>query len=175
MNPEVELVPLTEEKLELVRRWRNSEPVRKQMEFQDEITPEMQRRWFESINNDRNSYTLIVYNGKEVGMNSLKNIDHAAKSAEGGIFIADPDCLNTPVPIMASLLRLDYCFETLGLEVIYGKTAEDNINAKRLNAAFGYEPIEHEGNGGRFRYYKLTKESYYEHRQYLIDLLYGTE
>ncbi len=169
----IEVVPLTPDRLELVRLWRNSEQVRRFMEFQEEITPDMQREWFDSINNEDNTYSVIVHNGREVGLANVKNIDRDSKRGEAGIFIADPDSLNSPLPILVSLYGLDYCFEQLGLEELYGKTAEDNRNAMRMNAAFGYEPV---GEAeGRFRYYRLTRDSYYEHREHLIDLLYGTE
>ncbi len=174
----VELIPLTEDRLELVRRWRNSEGVRKFMEFQDEITPEMQRKWFESVNNENNYYFVIFWQGKEIGLSHIKNIDRLAKSGEAGTFIADPDYLDSQVPIQVALLGLDFCFGRIGLETVYGKTADDNTRARRMNAAFGYEPVEpsgEEGDGGRFRYYRLTKKSYYRHREHLMDLLYGTE
>ncbi len=174
LNPKVELVPLTEDKLELVRRWRNAECVRRFMEFRDEITPEMQREWFESVNNRHNYYFIIVCEGKEVGLSNIKDIDYTAGSGETGMFIADPDYLDSPVPVLASLCGLDFCFGHLGLETVYGKTAEDNLRARRFNAAFGYEPAG-DAAYGRFGYYKLTRESYGRHRAHLMDLLYGTE
>ncbi len=174
LNQEVELVPLTEDKLELVRRWRNSERVRRYMEFQGEITPQMQREWFRSVNNRHNYYFIIVCQGKEIGLSNFKDIDYTTSSGEAGIFIADTEYLDTPVPIQASLLGLDFCFGRLGLETVYIKTAEDNLKARRFNAALGYEPTAKAANG-RFRHYKLTKQSYYKQREHLMDLLYGTE
>lgn len=171
---DVILAPLTEDDLELVRGWRNSPQVRKFMDFQAEITPGMQREWFGSISNAQNRYFVIVCDGKQVGVSNVKNIDHAAKSAEAGLFIADPQYLDTPVPIQASLTGLDICFGELALEELYIKTADDNAKARRLNAALGYEPVDGAARG-RFRHYRLTKKSYYEHREYLMDLLYGTE
>lgn len=38
------------------------------MEFQNEITPQMQEEWFQSINNKFNNYFLIEFNGAQVGM-----------------------------------------------------------------------------------------------------------
>ncbi len=170
----VALVPLTRDKLELVRRWRNMECVSRFMEFRDEITPEMQREWFESVDNENNHYFVVTCGGKEVGLSNIKNIDREAGTGEAGIFIADPDCLNSPVPILVSICGLDFCFERLGLKEVYIKTADGNTSARRLNAALGYEPVGEAGEGG-FRHYKLTKQAYYRHREQLIDLLYGTE
>ena len=44
------------EDIELVRQKRNSQEIRQVMHFKDEITPEMQLKWFESINNFENYY-----------------------------------------------------------------------------------------------------------------------
>ncbi len=173
-HPTVELVPLTEAGLEPVRRWRNSEHVRKFMEFREEITPQMQQSWFKSINNRHNHYFIIVCDGKEIGLTNIKDIDYTTKSGETGIFIADPDYLDSIAPVLASILGLDFCFEQLDLETIYIKTAEENLRARQFNAAFGYEPVEGMAKG-RFRHYKLTKQSYYRHREHLTDLLYGTD
>ena len=40
------LEKLTHDKIELVRRWRNHPKIRRYMEFREEITPEMQEKWF---------------------------------------------------------------------------------------------------------------------------------
>ncbi len=52
----VTLSRLTIDDIELVRQWRNSETVRQFMEFREEITPEMQIKWFKSIDNEINNY-----------------------------------------------------------------------------------------------------------------------
>jgi len=38
---------LTRNEIEFVRQKRNSEEVRRYMEFREEITPEMQQQWFD--------------------------------------------------------------------------------------------------------------------------------
>ncbi len=171
---DVSFVPLTEDKLEIVRQWRNSEPIRKQMEFQDIITAEMQKEWFDSVNNEHNYYSIVVWKGKEIGLINVKNIDYDTKSGEGGLFIADPAYIDSVIPVKVTLHSLDICFGDMGLEVMYAKVADDNCRAGKLVTAFGYEPVS-ENPHGRFRYYILTKQSYYQRREYLIDLLYGTE
>jgi len=61
----VKLHRLREEDIELVRTWRNSPLIRQYMEFRDEITPEMQKEWFLSINNNENYYFIIEYQQKK--------------------------------------------------------------------------------------------------------------
>jgi UDP-4-amino-4,6-dideoxy-N-acetyl-beta-L-altrosamine N-acetyltransferase len=69
------LTRLTAHDLELVRVKRNSEEVRSYMQFRDEITPEMQVKWFSSIDNEHNNYFLIHHGDEKVGMISGAEID----------------------------------------------------------------------------------------------------
>ena len=55
----ITLERLREEDIELVRQWRNSDPVRLNMKYQELITPEKQREWFNSINNVNFHYVMI--------------------------------------------------------------------------------------------------------------------
>lgn len=72
----VKLIQFTEDKIELVRHWRNSYKIRKYMEYRDYITPEMQKQWFEKISSTTNDFFfLIVVNDVEVGLINIKDID----------------------------------------------------------------------------------------------------
>ena len=44
----ITLSRLTEDKIETVRKWRNSEKIRQFMVYQKEITQEQQKQWFEN-------------------------------------------------------------------------------------------------------------------------------
>lgn len=46
---DIKLIPLTEDKLELVRTWRNSTEVSSYMYTESTITAEQQSKWFDSI------------------------------------------------------------------------------------------------------------------------------
>jgi hypothetical protein len=69
------LIRLTEDKIELVRQWRNSPLVSNFMEYRELITPEMQLNWFNKINTNKNYYFIAEYNNVEVGLINLKDID----------------------------------------------------------------------------------------------------
>ena len=56
----VKLVQLTEDKIELVRQWRNSDKIKKYMEYRDYISPEMQQKWFNKISNTTNDFFFII-------------------------------------------------------------------------------------------------------------------
>lgn len=72
----VELHQLTEDKIELVRNWRNSDKISRYMEYREYITIEMQKQWFTKINqSDNQFYFIIMVDGKEIGLINIKNVD----------------------------------------------------------------------------------------------------
>ena len=72
------------EDIELVRRWRNHPKIRKRMSFKKHISKEMQKAWFDSINNKYNYYFLIEYQGRYIGVIDNKKINEEDFTAEGG-------------------------------------------------------------------------------------------
>jgi len=80
---------LRQEDIELVRSWRNSPMISQFMEFREQITPEMQKEWFKSVDNIENFYFVVVYQGKKIGLINSSNVQWATVSSEGGIFLWD--------------------------------------------------------------------------------------
>ncbi len=137
----IKLIRLTEEDLELVRNRRNSDEVRRYMNFQEFITPEMQLKWFKSINNAENFYYIIEYKGDKIGLLNDKNIDWIEKSSEGGLFIWDQRYINSMVPLMVSFLALELAYLVLGWNKTFITVRRDNHRAIEYNKAFGYFEI----------------------------------
>lgn len=135
---------LTEDKIEMVRQWRNDPKIQQYMEFRDYITPEMQAAWFKRINNDNNYYFIIVYEGKEVGLINIKDIDYDQKTGEPGIFIYDDDCLDSDVALRASLCMGDFIWDVLNLESLYIHVLRDNTRAIKYNLLRGYKLAENQ-------------------------------
>ena len=101
----ISLERLKEKDIELVREKRNSTLVSQFMEFRGHITPEMQKEWFNSINNINNLYYIITYNNKKVGLiNGAKINWEIMETASGGIFIWEEELWQTHVPLMANLV-----------------------------------------------------------------------
>jgi hypothetical protein len=70
---------LKEKDIELIRQWRNSDTIRKNMLYQEIITPEKQLKWFHSINNFNNFYFIVEYKGRKVGLVNIKDVNEAIK------------------------------------------------------------------------------------------------
>lgn len=148
---------LTEDKIEMIRQWRNDPKIQQYMEFKDYITPEMQAAWFKRINNDNNYYFIIVYEGKEVGLINVKDVDYEQKTGEPGIFIYDDDCLDSDVAIRASLCMGDFIWNVLQMEKMYIHIMRDNIRAIKYNSLFGYKLADGQ-EGVMNQLYVLTRE-----------------
>ena len=137
-NYGVKLVRLTEDKIELVRSWRNTSDVRQYMEYREEITSEMQKKWFENINNDNNYFFLINYGDAEVGLMNLKNIDYKLKIGEKGSLIWNKELRGKGIGIRANYLLIDFAFNTLNLENIVIHILENNFRSVHMNKLFGF-------------------------------------
>jgi UDP-4-amino-4,6-dideoxy-N-acetyl-beta-L-altrosamine N-acetyltransferase len=133
---------LKEEDIEIVRQWRNSDPVRLNMKYQDIITPGQQRHWFNSINNLRFNYMLIHYQGEKIGVLNDKNIDWESRSSESGIFLGRTEFYNTFVPYLVSVAGIECSFYLLGWKKQYAHILRSNINAIRFNLQLGYQLCE---------------------------------
>lgn len=137
-NYGITLRRLTEDKIEMVRNWRNDPKIQKFMDFKDYITPDMQLSWFKKIDNENNYYFIILWQNKEVGLINVKDIDFINKTGETGIFIYDDDCLDSDVALRASLCRDDFIWDVLKLEKLYIHIMKDNIRAIKYNLLRGF-------------------------------------
>jgi len=166
----ITLKRLTHDKIELVREWRNDLKISQYMEYREYITTEMQEKWFEKINNDKNFFFIIEFEGKEIGLTNIKDIDYQLKVGEGGIFIYDDVYLNGDVSFRTSLCGLDFVFEELNMEkeIIY--VLKTNKRAIKYNKFFGFELQPNQENVNN-QLYVLEKESYFKSREVIKRLL----
>lgn len=107
----IKLKRLTAGELELVRNYRNSEPIRNTMEYREIITADMQQKWFRSIDNEHNNYMLIYVDEKPIGLISGTQIDwENGITGNGGIFIWSQEFMETVYPSRAAVLMTDIGF-----------------------------------------------------------------
>ena len=158
----VTLKRITEDDIELLRQWRNSEHVNRYMEYREYITPEMQHKWFRSINNYNNFYYLIIHKGENVGLINEKNIDRDGDgTSESGLFIANEKYKKTHIPLLASLILIELNFNVLGGKASYIRTLRENKEAIAYNQSLGYELCEGQEEVENQKY-ELTRERFLE-------------
>ncbi len=154
------LTRLTVHDLELVRVQRNSDTVRSFMHFRDEITPEMQVKWFSSIDNEHNNYFLIHHGNEKVGMISGAEIDWTnMETHNGGLFIWDSTLWGTPIPLMAALLLTELSIR-LGFRKTFVRVLPENKRAIEFNRHMGYVRAQ-EQHHEPLETYSLTSEQFF--------------
>lgn len=157
-NYGVTLKRLTEDKIELVRRWRNDPKIQQYMEFREEITPEMQKAWFRRINNEFNLFYIIENDGKGIGLINIKDIKD--NQGEGGIFIWDDHCLNSDISYRAHLALFDLVFSTGMINSIISHVLRDNVRAQRFTAFLGFRMADNQDKEFN-QMYILTSDEYF--------------
>lgn len=156
----IRLIRLTEEYIELVRQKRNLQEIQMRMEYREYITPEMQQKWFTSINNINNYYFLIEINSIFIGLISATGIDWESGIVNNaGIFIWDKNYLQSPEIVQSSITLTDFSFY-LGLKKIYISILKDNSRAIDFNKSLGYKLLP-EQDGVYNQKYELTAADIY--------------
>ena len=150
---------LKEEDIELVRQWRNSDPVRLNMRYQEMITPEQQKQWFLSINTLYFNYLLIHYRGEKIGLLNDKNIDWGSRTSESGIFLGRREFYQTFVPYLVSIAGIESTFYLMDWKKQFAHILRTNYNAIRFNLQLGYQLSEGQ-EGVDHQQYELTRESF---------------
>lgn len=167
----VELHQLTEDKIELVRRWRTDPKISKYMEYRGEITPEMQKKWFDKIQTGKqNYYFLINVDGKEVGLINIKDIDYTESKGESGIFIWDTTCRHSGVAVKAGLCLYDFIFDVVRLEKLEARIYNTNPTSIKYHNKFGFSLEENEPtvlSASKNQLYLLSSSEYKERKEKL--------
>lgn len=152
---------LKEKDIELVRQMRNSPEIQDKMYYREYITPEMQKKWFQSINNKENGYFIIEYKGEKIGLIHGKNNDFEKRVSEGGIFIWNKHYIGTIVPALASIILDDYTFLIKHFNATYAKVLANNKSTIEYNKLMGYVPCEPQNNDKGVVWMILTRDNYF--------------
>ena len=136
-NYGVELISITESDLELVRTWRNQADVADFMFFQEGISPEMQQKWFDSLD-EASIYLMIQQDGVKIGVINVKEINWRTRVGEAGIYIGDSNYRNSAVPMQAVFAMMDAFFFEFNFEKLKATVRQDNDDGIDFNVQLGY-------------------------------------
>ncbi len=134
----ITFVPLYPIHLEFLREWRNHPEIQQWMLYREEITPEMQQRWYDSIDPAKDSYSIIWNRHEQIGLTQLRNIDAAAGSGEGGIIIFKPEHQNHMLSHRAAVAGMDWNFLERKMKTLTVTILKKNVRARRLVRSLGY-------------------------------------
>jgi len=134
----IDLVELTEEDLELIREWRNSNI--KSFFIQKPISPEEQKLWFKRIKEIGDYFFLIsLKDGKKIGTISLYNI-FPKKSAELGRMFLIPEYRGEGYAEQAIKLLIDLAIK-LELKELKLTAYKGSIEAIQLYTKVGFRKV----------------------------------
>jgi RimJ/RimL family protein N-acetyltransferase len=163
----IKLIRLKESDIELLRLKRNSTLVNSLMHERNIISPEMQLKWFESINTIHNNYFIIEYNNQKIGLVNGKNSDYEKRQSEGGMFIWEQKYWGTVIPALCSIIMSDFTFFITGFNKNYIKILRSNYNAISYNKQLGYVLTTDFLSDEVAQWYVLTKSTYLKKTQKL--------
>lgn len=163
---------MMEQDLEMVMNWRMQEDVTRFMATNPKLTIEKQKQWFIKQKQTPNSYFWIIeIDEVSAGVVSIQ-MNNDGKSGETSSYIAVKEFKSIPnmVSVIASLL--DYYFDVLNAEILYGEVFKDNKAVVMINRHLGYQiegvekaAIEKEGIKYDLIKLSMSKESWHTRRK----------
>ena len=128
---------ITQDDLECVRHWRNSEHVKKWLLSDGYITQKMHYDWFLNRSH-RNDYVFYVKN-QRVGLISIYAQDEIHKNCRIGYYIGDEQYLQKGYGSILEFVTLEIVFQDLKLHRIWDFVLGDHQKVLNMHWRFGFE------------------------------------
>ncbi|MBC7748534.1 MAG: GNAT family N-acetyltransferase [Methylotenera sp.] len=156
--------PLSEASLEMVRIWRNSDDVRLFMQYQEIITPDQQKTWFQQLDKSTNYYFVVYQNEIPFGVYNVKDIDFELGIGELGAYLKNKFFWDGDVCMRASLAIIIFAFETIKLSTFKSHVLKNNKKVLAYNQQMGFQINEKIDDSISFELH-LTKEDFYANKK----------
>lgn len=166
-NNLVSLRFMTEEDTDKIIAWRNSPVVMKRFLYRKPLTREDHLSWIHNRieSGEVVQFVIVIKDSRqEIGSTYLRDINHATKEAEFGIFIGESANGGHGYGSAAQQLTLRYAYENLGLKLVRARILADNEASIRMHLKNGFlllpektEEMELDG--------EMKKVVFLEHRQ----------
>lgn len=135
---DINLIPLAEDDLELVRNWRNSPEVATYMYNEQQISEEQQKSWFRNIDTNRSVYWLIEYEGKKLGLASINGIDRTLQSCYWAFYLGDTSIRGAGIGGKVEYKVIEHVFGTLNLNKLRCEVFVSNEKVIAMHEKFGF-------------------------------------
>lgn len=129
----ITLGPIQEDSLEQLRVWRNDPELRKYFREHKEISPSMQKKWFDKISEDANQFNFEIRSMQDnllIGHCGIYAVNWVARTGEFGIYIGNGDFRNKGYGADALQTLIKYGFEDLNLNKIWCEVFSNNTSIK---------------------------------------------
>lgn len=151
-------VPFTQEYLDLVLLWRNSDRVRMNMHSNVRITPSEHANWFAALGDDQNRESWIYcQHNRPVGI--LNFTDTQSAHIEWGCYLGETDILPGS-GIVLEWAALQWALTKANCLTLDAQVLSFNSSALKLHKLFGYEKVKSEQGGVRTLQDKGIEEAY---------------
>ena len=137
----ISFIPLAEEHLPLMVKWRNDPFVANTMFDRGLFTLEKQTAWFEKTANDSSRKQFIIIDKKTempIGAINLMHIDKVNSNCDWGYYIGEENYRMGGHAIEAEYLILKYAFGELDLHKVYCQTFSYNKKVISIHSKFGF-------------------------------------
>lgn len=134
---------MSENDLELVFEWRNSDRIRANMYTDHLITWDEHRAWFNRVEQDTNSiYFIFEHNKRPIGVVGIVQIDNKYNRCSWAFYLGAEDAPNGSNAIM-EFLALEYIFEHLEIRKVMCEVFSFNESVIKLHKKFGFNEEAH--------------------------------
>lgn len=166
--------PLLKKDIEFLRIWRNDKILSKYLRPVEEITPKMQREWFNNYLLDKSILFFAIINCidcKVVGSLAVYGIN-GDKAEIGKIIIGDSSSRGKGLGYVSLVMAMETGYKELGINYFTLDCHEDNKAAMKSYLKIGFEEI------GRHRFIKggheikmaVSKKKFYKKNKILDEI-----
>lgn len=135
----LELCPLKEDDIELVRSWRNSPAVAQYMYSDNIISEEEQKRWYQRLGQDpTKKYWMIWYNSEKVGVVNLYNINYQFKNCYWAFYLGNTEIRGGGIGARIEYKILEYVFSELKFNKLLCEVLATNNPVIDMHEKFGF-------------------------------------
>ena len=177
----VRIRPLRHGDIEKLREWRNNASISRFLAPMNEITTEMQNKWFYNYLSDMDQFIFAIEETETLHrvVGSVAIYGFNGTSAEvGKIVVGDPEAKGRKIGSIALLLAIEVGFEKMGIDTYIGDVHDENIPAKTNDLKAGFIVTgRHEFiSGGIELEIKLSRERFEEINPFTKEfILYSEE
>lgn len=127
-------------------QWRNNPEIWKLTGSKPDqhITSEMETAWLAGVlqrTTDKRFAICLKETNQYIGNIHLENIE-LSQAQYGGLFIGEPSYWSKGIGTQASALLIDYAFETLQVEKLYGFVRKEHSASRRMLEKCGFDAVE---------------------------------
>lgn len=106
------------------------------------MTQMAERDWFERMSKDNSTdivFAIETLEGEHIGQSGIHGINYRHGYATTGTILGRSDLWGQGFGTDAAMVRARYCFDVLGLRVLYSSILEDNPRSLAMQKKVGYE------------------------------------